>query len=142
MKNLINSVVIASAITFFPATPLKADLSIAIVSNETGENITLECGGYVLTIPAGQRRQPLRLAVPSARDYECPCASVGNEYNRVYFWREGANLISQENRFSKIALKNMDIAHSAGLSIRVTPQGVIFRLLADFERTAVGTVCG
>jgi hypothetical protein len=140
MKKMFNSVLVASAITFLPAIPLKADLSVALVINETGEDITLECGNYSLKIPAGQKRQPLRVAVPLVADYSHSMLSVGTESTRVYVWREGANLVSKDMYSTSIVLRNMDIAHSAGLLIRVTPAGVIFRLLADFEKSSIDTI--
>ncbi len=139
---MINSVLIAGAITFLPAITLRADLSVALVVNETGEDITLECGNYSLKVPAGQKRQPLRLAVPSVSDYACPVPSVGNQVNRVYFWRQGVNLVCENTytRTCSVVLKNMDIAHSAGLLVRVTPGGVVFRLLANFEKSSIGII--
>jgi hypothetical protein len=141
MKKLINSVLFASAVTFLPATPIKADLSIALVINETTENITLESGDYVLHVPAGQKRQPLRVAVPQGNDYACPVPSIDTENYRFSFWCEGNKLVCETYQLCGIVLENMDIQHSAGLLIRITPAGVFFRLLANFEKTAVGTIC-
>ncbi|MBY0110308.1 MAG: hypothetical protein K2X90_04315 [Candidatus Babeliaceae bacterium] len=142
MKKIINSLVVASSITFLPAVPLKADLSVVLVANETGEDITLECGNYSLPIPAGQRKYPLRFMVPNAADYSAPMPSVGNEINRTFFCLMGADLICENTSSSAcyVVLKKMDIAHSAGLLIRVTPKGVVFRLLADFEKSGTGVV--
>jgi hypothetical protein len=143
MSKLLNAVTAVSSIVFFAATPLKADLSVALVVNETGEDITLECGNYTLFVPAFQKRQPLRLAVTQAADYAAPMISVGNEYNRVYFWQRGADLVCEDSyaQACSVVLKNMDIAHSAGLLIRVTPEGVVFRLLASFEKSVTGVIC-
>ena len=142
MKKILNSALVVGAITFLPAVPLKAGLSVALVVNETSEDITLECGSYVLTVPAGQKRQPLCLAVPSIRDYTCPSVSVGNQINRIYFWSRGSDLVCEDthSQICYVLLENMDIAHSAGLLIRVTPEGVVFRLLAHFEQSVTGTI--
>lgn len=142
MKKLINSVLLASAVTFLPAIPLTAGLNVALVVNETSEDITLESGSYVLRVPAWQKRQPLRLAVTNAADYSAPLISVGNEFYRVYFWQRGADLVCEDTyaQTCSVVLKNMDISHSAGLLVRVTPVGVFFRLLASFEKSVTGVI--
>ncbi len=143
MKKIINSLAMASALTFLPAIPLRAELSVALVVNETGEDITLKSGNYSLPIPAGQRRQPLRLMVSNTADYSAPMLfSVGNDVNRVFFWRKGIDLFCKDNhsRTCSVVLKDMDIAHSAGLLIRVTPEGVVFKLLASFEKSVTGVI--